>query len=278
MAQQETTDLGNEAIRRSETCALATVRRVAAMLNVDQGLYAEGAPLPRGWQFILLGADTPRSDLRGDGFPGLGVPLPDLGLPRLLLGGRRVQYFDDIAIGETLQRESYVEKVSQKETANGPLAIVTIAHNLISEKAGRVLAETQTYLLMSAQTGPRKLAEAQAEVCFGDAEELVPDDMLLFQYSALGFNSHRIHWDRAFARDTEGFPDLVVNGGLATLLLTEHLRVTHGKSFSALTAKHISPLFASRPLRLKAEAQGDVWMLRAFDDEGRLALAIEALV
>ncbi|SFU17267.1 MaoC family dehydratase N-terminal domain-containing protein [Mesorhizobium sp. YR577] len=278
MTQQGTSGLRTESIRRSETCAIATVRRVAAMLNLDQDVYGEGDRLPRGWQFILFGADTPRGALRGDGFPGLGVPLPDLGLPRLLLGGRRVQYFGDITIGETLQRESYVEKVSQKETANGPMAVVTIAHNLISEKVGPVLAETQTYLLMSAQTGARKMAEGQAVPPIADAAAVTPDDMLLFQYSALGFNSHRIHWDRAFACDTEGFPDLVVNGGLVTLLLTEHLRVKHGQSFSAFTAKHMSPFFASRPLYLVADAQDNAWMLRAFDDAGRLALEIEAVV
>jgi 3-methylfumaryl-CoA hydratase len=262
-------------VRRAENCALSTVRRVAAMLDLNQNMFLEGQPLPRGWQFILLGADTPRLNLRGDGFPGFGVPLPDLGLPRLMLGGRKVRYLNDITIGETLTRESYVEKVSNKETAAGPMAIVTIAHTMTSEIAGEVLSETQTYLMLNAQTGERKMSDGPGLPDIADLTETIPDDLLLFQYSALGFNSHRIHWDREFARNTEGFPDLVVNGGLATLLLTEHLRQRHGSGFTSLSAKHTSPLFASRPLHMAASERDGGWLLQAFDVEGRPAVEIE---
>jgi 3-methylfumaryl-CoA hydratase len=105
---------------RQETCSLATVRRIAAMLNHDPNKWSEGDLLPRGWQFILLGADTRRSELREDGFPGLGVSLPDLGLPRLMLGGRTVYYNGDIRIGAVLRRKSQIQKLTRKETANGP--------------------------------------------------------------------------------------------------------------------------------------------------------------
>lgn len=276
MSRQEPDEVLTTKVLRQECCALSTVRRVAAMLNIDQDLYKEEDPLPRGWQFVLLGADTRRISLRSDGFPGLGVPLPDLGLPRLLLGGRTVEYLGDIMIGETLERESYVDKVSHKETSNGPMAVVTIAHSLTSGKSGRVLSETQTYLMMGAQAGARKTSAGPVLPAIADMTEVTPDDMLLFQYSALGFNSHRIHWDRVFARETEGFPDLVVNGGLATLLLTEHLRTKHNRSFSKFSAKHMSPLFASRPMYLLAAAKDASWTLRALDNEGRLALEIEA--
>ncbi|TCQ97311.1 MaoC family dehydratase N-terminal domain-containing protein [Neorhizobium sp. JUb45] len=276
MSRQEPDEVLTTKVLKQECCALSTIRRVAAMLDLSQDLYREGDALPRGWQFVLLGADTPRGLLRRDGFPGLGVPLPDLGLPRLLLGGRTVEYLGDIMIGETLERESWVDKVSRKETTNGPMAVVTIAHNLTSGKSGRVLSETQTYLMMGAQAGARKISKGAPLPADADLTEVAPDDMLLFQYSALGFNSHRIHWDRGFARETEGFPDLVVNGGLATLLLTEHLRMKHNTSFSKYSAKHMSPLFASRPMYLLATAKDTGWTLRALDDEGRLALEIEA--
>jgi 3-methylfumaryl-CoA hydratase len=261
---------------RRETCAVSSVRRVAAMLDLDQELYREGDLLPRGWQFVLLGAETPRGALRSDGFPGLGVPLPDLGLPRLLLGGRTVEYFGDVTIGETLERKSRIDGISHKETSNGPMAVVTVAHSLISDTSGPILSETQTYLMMGAQTGARKVLPGPGAPEGSDITRVLPDDMLLFQYSALGFNSHRIHWDRAFAQETEGFPDLVVNGGLATLILTEHLRMRHDRSFSRFSAKHMAPLFSSRPMYLMATAKSSGWLLQAFDSEGRTALAIEA--
>jgi 3-methylfumaryl-CoA hydratase len=275
MFPQEPDEVLATKVLRQECCTLSTVRRVAAMLDLDQDLYREGDALPRGWQFVLLGADTARGSLRSDGFPGLGVPLPNLGLPRLLLGGRTVEYLGDIIIGETLERESHVDRVSHKETSNGPMAVVTIAHSLTSGKSGRVLSETQTYLMMNALAGTKKTSAGPGLPESADLSEVTPDDILLFQYSALAFNSHRIHWDRGFARETEGFPDLVVNGGLATLLLTEHLRMQHDQSFSKFSAKHMSPLFASRPMYLQAAGKTTGWVLRALDDEGRLALEIE---
>ena len=276
MTETLTLDTAQPGIARAETCSVAAVRRVAAMLDLDPDAWQGGDALPRGWQFILLGADTRRSALRGDGFPGLGVPLPDLGLPRLMLGGRTVRFGGDIPIGATLRRESRVQRLSCKDGANGPMAVVTLAHDLyLPEAAEPILAETQTYLLLGPQTAGRKAADAVPVPPPARTRRMVPDDTLLFQYSALGFNSHRIHLDRDFARNTEGFPDLVVNGGLVTLLLTEFLRTEEGVSPAAITARHVAPLFCGRPVLLGAEKAEGKWLLRAFDDAGRLAVDIE---
>jgi 3-methylfumaryl-CoA hydratase len=276
MTDKQMIDMASPGVSRTEACSLAAVRRVAAMLGLDPDDWQEGDLLPRGWQFILLGADTPRGALRGDGFPGLGVPLPDLGLPRLLIGGRSVCFVADITIGASLRRDSRIETIQRKETARGPMALVTVAHELsLTGTTVPALVETQTYVLL----GVAPPAAAPASDPVGSAlpagsRTVVPDDTLLFQYSALGFNSHRIHLDRAYARDVEGFPDLVVNGGLTTLLLTEHLRTAHGVSPSALKARYLAPLFCARPMTLSAEARADGWGLRAFDDAGRLAVDI----
>jgi 3-methylfumaryl-CoA hydratase len=263
---------------RHETCSLATVRRVAAMLDHDPDQWSEGDILPRGWQFILLGADTRRSALRPDGFPGLGVPLPDLGLPRLLLAGRTVHFAGDIRIGDDLRRESRVDKILNKETANGPMAIVSLSHEIRAAEAPEpVLMETQTYILLSAQSGSRRASESVPVTPPSTAKRVVPDDTLLFQYSALGFNSHRIHLDRDFARQAEGFPDLVVNGGLATLLLTEYLRTEFAVAPTSLVARHVAPLFCNRSILLGAEQRAGKWQLRALDDTNRLAVDIEVV-
>ena len=149
---------------RQETCSLATVRRIAAMLDQDPDKWSEGDLLPRGWQFILLGADTKRSELREDGFPGLGVSLPDLGLPRLMLGGRTVHYNGDIRIGAVLRRESRIQKLTRKETANGPMAFVTVAHALhAAEGQGPVLVETQNYILFRSSGSRSSPAPADGE-------------------------------------------------------------------------------------------------------------------
>ena len=270
-----------ECVTRVETCSVAAVRRVAAMLDLDPDGIAEGDPLPRGWQFILLGADTRRSALRADGFPGLGVPIPDMGLPRLLLGGRTVSYQQDIPIGAMLKRTSSVKTLTRKNTDSGPMAIVTILHELrLTDNATPAIVETQTYLLLSPRSEIAKddSAALLPPVAAEHTMTVVPDETLLFQYSALGFNSHKIHIDKAYARDVEGFADLVVNGGLATLLLTEFLRRDIGVVPAALKVRHVAPLLRSRPMTLAANRAAASWHLKAFDDRNRVAVEMEAEV
>jgi 3-methylfumaryl-CoA hydratase len=265
-------------VARTESCSVAVVRRVAAMLDIDPDTVREGDPLPRGWQFVLLAADTRRSALRADGFPGLGVPMPDLGLPRLMLGGRTVSYAKEIPIGATLQRTSCLQNLSRKTTAAGPMAVATLLHELrLARDATPALVETQTYLLLPARKGAAD-AGAAARIETSATERtafFTPDETLLFQYSALGFNSHRIHIDRSHARNVEGFPDLVVNGGLVTLLLTEFLRREVGQVPAALKVRHVAPLYCGRAITMTADREGAKWRLKAYDDKNVLAVDME---
>jgi 3-methylfumaryl-CoA hydratase len=266
---------------REEACTLATVRRVAAMLDLDPGPLVTGAPLPRGWHFVLLAADTRRSALRSDGFPGLGVPMPDLGLPRLMLGGRTVSFRHDIPIGSTVTRSSAVRSLVRKTTASGPMAVVTLAHELCTASQPEpAVVETQTYLLLPPRTAGGLAPEAPpaAPVSATHLKSVLPDEILLFQYSALGFNSHRIHIDRDHARRVEGFPDRVVNGGLATLLMTEFLRCDLGVTPASITVRHVAPLYCDRPVTLAADQVGGRWLVKAFDDQHRLAVDMEVTV
>ena len=275
--KNEGTASPHAAVFRHEVCTIATARRVAGMLDLEPDSVSAGEALPRGWQFVLMAADTRRSALRGDGFPGLGVPMPDLGLPRLMLGGRTVSFRRDIPIGAAVLRTSAVQSVVQKATETGPMAVVTLLHELrVGEQSEPALRETQTYLLLS----PRKASAADTASLLGPVaaehvKTVVPDETLLFQYSALGFNSHRIHIDRDHARQVEGFPDLVVNGGLATLLLTEFLRRDLGVVPATLKVRHLAPLFCNRPVTLAADRLGERWRLKAFDDRNQLAVDME---
>jgi 3-methylfumaryl-CoA hydratase len=261
---------------REEVCSPATVRRVAAMLDLEA--VASNPSLPRGWHFVLLAADTRRSALRADGFPGLGVPMPDLGLPRLMLGGRTVSFRQDIPIGATVMRSSAVRSIARKTTASRPMAVVTLEHELrLAEQAEPALVETQTYLLLPSRPAGAGAPEAApaAPVHAAHLKTVVPDETLLFQYSALGFNSHRIHLDRDHAREVEGFADLVVNGGLATLLLTEFLRLDLGVTPAAIAVRHVTPLYCNRAITLAADQVDNRWFLKAFDDQHRLAVDME---
>jgi 3-methylfumaryl-CoA hydratase len=265
-----------EITKSTELCSLTMVRRVAAMLDLDTDLFSEGDILPKGWHFFMLAGQTRKSELRKDGFPGLGVPMPDLGgLTRLLLGGRTVNYKADIMIGSTIEKNSFVKSIVEKTTKNGQMAIVTLQHELrpISAESSAIV-ETQTYILLEEQKTKNQPVFTNDDLRFANekkANQIIPDETLLFQYSALGFNSHKIHLDRNYTQQVEGLPDLVVNGGLATLLMTEFLRKEKGVDLKGIKVKHIAPLYCNRPLRLAYEnGEGKI-----YDDTNSIAVEME---
>jgi 3-methylfumaryl-CoA hydratase len=266
--------------RRIEVCALSIVRRIAAMLDIGANVLAEEKNLPFGWHFPLLAGETLRSELRGDGFPGFGVPMPDLGLPRLLLLGRTVDYISDIPVGSVVERVSVLDKLDHKETAAGPAAIVTLRHELhVATRPEAAVVETQSYMLLGATRKVSPAATPQKIPAFVMSKVVTPDETLLFQYSALGFNSHKIHLDRAYAREVEGLPDLVVNGGLITLFLTEFLRNEMGLRPRRIRTRHKAPLYCGRLMTLTAASRiGDTVQLFAFDEVGTLATEMQAEV
>jgi 3-methylfumaryl-CoA hydratase len=256
-----------------EICSLTMVKRVAAMLDLETSTFSKGDILPKGWHFFMLAGETRKSELRQDGFPGLGDSIPALELPRLLLGGRTVSYQGNILIGSEIERTSFIKNIKEKTTQSGRMAIVTIQHELrpVSDTKPAIV-ETQTYILLESKNGISDVEkEVKTPIQAKFQKQIIPDETLLFQYSALGFNSHKIHLDRDYARNIEGLPDLVVNGGLATLLLTEFMRTDLGLEINEIKVKHIAPLYCNRPLTIIFE-NGE---LKIYDDNNVVAVEID---
>jgi 3-methylfumaryl-CoA hydratase len=262
------------------------MRMVAAMLDLDAAPFGEGSVMPRGWHFALLPATTARSKLRPDGFAGLGVALPDLGLPRLMLAARQVDYHADLIIGEKVRRQSAIVGIEHKGTPERPRAILTVRHSMAAgNEAVPAIVETQTFMLMpeaNATVPPKTLEPVPVQVVDGEKQRrIVPDATFLFHFSALGFNAHKIHLDRDYARNVEDFPDLVVNGGLTALLVTEFARVDLGLTLACLDIRYKAPLYCDRVATIAAsrtgdEAAGEAWRITVHDDRG--AVAAEAKV
>ena len=158
------------------------------------------------------------------------------------------------------------------------MAIATIQHDLhVGTDEQPAIVEEQTYLLLPARKGGShtEITNSQLAYMGNKTSTVVPDETMLFQYSALGFNSHRIHIDRSHARNVEGFPDLVVNGGLATLLMTEFLRREVGITPSSLKVRHVAPLFCGRPITMVANQIDGKCHIQAFDHRAALAVDME---
>ena len=264
-----------------DVCALPLARRLAAMLDRDPSALKNGDPLPHGWHAMLFNAPTPQSQLRHDGAAGLGVALPDIGLPRLMLGGRQNRFIGEIPIGSTVHRESRAGEVQMKEGRSGRFALVKVEHRLFVEgQAGPVVIEHQDYVLREAAAATSSSAVAASTAgakASADCSEprpdatraLIPDEALLFRYSAITDNPHRIHYDRDYATGVEGYPALVVNGSIPAMFLLEMFRAHAGREPASFTSRNVAPMFCAHALTLNALKEGASWRLWASDAQGR---------
>jgi 3-methylfumaryl-CoA hydratase len=250
------------------------MRRIAAMLDLPGLEWSSGDPVPLGWHFPLLGAETFRNQLRADGFPGLGIPFPNIDSKRLVATGRTVESFGHICLGQGLDRTSRLAAIVPKSNAQGPITFVTVEHAFRDlESQAPILAEQQTFLLLDTLFTAMPPASTRSPHTI--VKTVTPDDTLLFQFSALAFNSHKIHLDRDYARSVEGYPDLVVNGGLTTLFMTEIARAAFGDTIRRLSVRNSAPLFCNRPIHFAQADQDGRGAILAIDDEGRMAAEME---
>lgn len=262
-----------------DVCALTIVRRLSATLNIEPGRWREGDALPRGWHLALFSVDTPQSQLRADGFAGLGVTLPELGLPRIVFGGRKIRFCGDIPIGAALRRSSRLLSVVPKEGRSGRFAVCSIQHEIFIGGAHEpVLVELHDYVMREAVSARADAVAAPASAAASAMPEptfrrvVTPDEMLLFRISAIMFNPHRIHYDHPYATGSEAYPALVVNGSVSSLLLLEFFRAESGCEPQTISLRNAGLAFCGRPLRLNAIAEGSQWRVWADDENGQLAL------
>jgi 3-methylfumaryl-CoA hydratase len=261
-------------VARRQLCTEDWMRRIAAMLGLPGLGWSMGDPVPFGWHFPLLGAESHRDALRLDGFPGLGIPFPDIAGKRLVAVGRAVQSFGRICLGQDLERTSRIAAITPKSTVQGPMTFVTVDHAFRDHLgATPILEEKQTFLLLDTLFVATPPAPPPSPYTI--IKTITPDETMLFQFSALSFNSHKIHLDRDYARTVEGYPDLVVNGGLTTLLMTEIARAAFGENIKRLSVRNAAPLFCNRPIHFAQSDHHGRHAIFAIDDEGRTAATME---
>lgn len=281
MSSDNTPD-GREAIGRTE-CRRAVISPVraaalAAALDLDS-VPGGGASLPPAWHWMFFNPVARRSELGPDGHPRRGGFVPELGLPRRMWAGGRLLYHAPLPVGAEAIRESEIIDVSTKKGRSGRLGFVTIRHR-ISHASTLCIEEEQDLVFREAAVpGAPGASPVSAP---GDArwsEVFVPDPVLLFHYSALTDNGHRIHYDQSYSRLVEGYRDLVVHGPLvATLLHGLATRCRDRAPIRRFAFRAMAPLFVDRPFRLEAVTHEDhsglsLW---ARGPEGELAMQATA--
>jgi 3-methylfumaryl-CoA hydratase len=255
---------------------------LAATLDIQAVQPPADAAVPPLWHWLYFLEIRRQSELGADGHAKLGGFLPPVPLPRRMWAGGRLEFRRPLHAGETYKRTSQITDVQLKEGRSGSLVFVTVRHEIGSPQ-GVALTEEQD-LVYRANAGPGEQPPAPRPAPTGAAWERTvhADDVLLFRYSALTFNSHRIHYDRRFATVTEGYPGLVVHGPLiATLLLDLFWRNVQEKTRIAyFEFRSVSPLFDTAPftLRGKPESDGKTVSLWATGQGDALAMAARATI
>jgi 3-methylfumaryl-CoA hydratase len=239
-----------------------------------------GDTLPPAWLALYFLPRFGPGELRPDGSPRDAGVVPAMPLPRRMFAGESVRFERPLHIGDTVRRETELADISVKSGGTGTLVFATVRSRVLGPEGLTVEEERRTVFREEIKPGERNQAPrrepAPADVPW--RRTVTADPVLLFRYSALTFNSHRIHYDRAWAMDTEGYPGLVVHGPLTTTLLIDFARDCNpGRTVRSYATQARAPLFDTAPFELRGRptADGRGAQLWAVTPEGTIAMSAE---
>lgn len=248
----------------------------ASAVEAYRGTFASGEPerrvgdaLPPGWEGITFPFAVPMADLRPDGTPARDGVLPPVELPRRMYAGEETRFLRPVAIGEEVEQITTLGEVVDKHGSSGRLVFVDIVREWVARGEVAIRSVWHDVFLEAAAPGaparpPRRDPGAAATADW--VEEVVLDARQLFRFSALTFNTHLVHYDRAWARDEEGLPDLLVHGPLTRMLLMDAARRrVPGRTAASLTVRSVAPAYVDRPLRLAGSTDGERTTVIALD-------------
>ena len=229
---------------RIDVVTATPVAALSATLDRDDPLPRAGDPLPPLWHWLYFLPLARQSEIGPDGHAKRGGFLPPVPLPRRMWAGSRVAFHQSLRIGETIERTSTIDSVTTKEGRTGPLVFVRVRHSIAGARGLAIVDEHDIVYRRMPEPGEKPATPPRASDGATWTRTIRPDDVLLFRYSALTFNGHRIHYDRRYVTEVEGYPGLIVHGPLiATLLLDLVRRQRPDATVVRFSFRAVSPLF-----------------------------------
>jgi 3-methylfumaryl-CoA hydratase len=267
---------------RHDTLHPNQVAALAATLD-RQDPSDPGSEVPPLWHWCYFTPLTPQSEIGEDGHAKRGGFLPPVPLPRRMWAGGRLKFMQPLLVGQTLSRTSTIDDVTIKQGRSGNLVFVKVRHEFAQSGQAAALVEEHDIVYRDAPTpGAPAPAPTDAPANAQFSRAIKADEVLLFRYSALTFNGHRIHYDRAYVTQVEGYPGLIVHGPLiATLLVDLVRRELPAAHISAFEFKAVRPIFDIHPFSVNGrvvthENGSRSVQLWAADHEGYLAMQATA--
>jgi 3-methylfumaryl-CoA hydratase len=267
--------VGRRETRADVLCA-APVAALSASLDYELPRALVGDALPPCWHWLYFQDAVAASGLGVDGHALRGGFLPPVSLPRRMWAGSRLRFAAPLTVGEAVRRVSTIATITHKQGRSGELVFVTVQHQVFQ---GDILSIEEEQDLVYREPGAANVVSLPkpAPAVAQWSRDMRPDTVLLFRYSALTFNSHRIHYDRAYATRNEGYSSLVVQGPLtATLLLDLLHRELPGVAVAAFEFRAVRPLLEGLPLRLQGRRDDGEVRLWVLDASGALAMEARA--
>lgn len=234
-------------------------RALIATLDAPDPEPRMGDPLPPLWHWFYFLEAAPASKIGPDGHGERGEFLPPIALPRRMWAGSRFVFEDEpLRIGDTARRRSEIKSIEPKTGATGAMVFVTVKHTLSGAKGPALTEEHDIVYREAARPGETAREPKAAPTDATVAKTVVPDPVLLFRFSALTFNGHRIHYDQPYVTGIEGYPGLIVHGPLLGLLQIELARRSNpGRAPATFEFRALSPLFAGAPFTVAARRETD---------------------
>ncbi len=263
----------------------APLRALSATLDRDDALPVVGTDLPPLWHWLFFLPHHRQSEIGPDGHAKRGGFLPPVPLPRRMWAGGRLQWHAPMKVGDAVKRVSTIQSVTHKAGRTGDLLFVLVKHDVFNAHGLCLTEEHDIVYRPAAQASDPVPAPLAASSLIEPGEmwtrDVVPDDVLLFRYSALTFNGHRIHYDRKYVTQVEGYPGLIVHGPLIATWLVDLVRRHTDRSIQRFEFKALRPTFEcadQRHVRVSGQLQADGQHVRlwAQDHEGWLTMQATA--
>jgi 3-methylfumaryl-CoA hydratase len=234
--------------------------RLAISLNAIFDIGDElaiGDPAPAGIQWCLAPDIVPMSGLGPDGHPSRGGFLPPVPFPRRMWAGGELTFSGEFRVGDEVARRSVIEDVVLKSGRSGQMIFVTVRHEYQTAR-GVVLSERQDIVYRQLESGKPASSQAPAAsvepIAVDRTRSISGDAVLLFRYSAVTFNGHRIHYDQPYVTGEEGYPGLIFHGPLqANYLLNLAIESLGGRMPRTFAFRSVSPLFGGQTVTLNAK-------------------------
>lgn len=255
----------------TDHCGPVPAEAMAATLDRPQS-FSPGTAIPPPWIWLYFLPLAPMSDVGEDGHPKRGGFLPPIQHPRRMWAGSRMTFHAAPKIGDPLTKTSTIKSIAEKDGGAGPMVFVTVEHAI---KTGdeTLITEDQdiVYMTIPPVFTPPKVKPLPGELLWTETAAL--DPVLLFRFSALTFNGHRIHYDRPYARDVEKYPGLVVHGPLQAIMLYDAAcRHNPGQTASHFSFRGIHPLFEHDTMSLNACKNDDTLDLMTANGDGTICM------